>query len=133
MWVRGAFLTIGHIVFYSLFSVGCLQVGSVEENELILTAVLDALHETLLILLRGQVDQSIPDLEISFFSQQKKDASVGGSHIGMAISLTKGSFLVIECLQHFIGSAVSSLMMEYSDPSHRIRLRTPLLLSKAES
>lgn len=31
------------------------QVGSSEENELILTAVLDALHETLLILLRGQV------------------------------------------------------------------------------
>lgn len=31
------------------------QVGSTDENELILTAVLDALHETLLILLRGQV------------------------------------------------------------------------------
>lgn len=31
------------------------QVGPAEENELILTAVLDALHETLLILLRGQV------------------------------------------------------------------------------
>ena len=39
--------------------VGCVhcgwQVGPAEENELILTAVLDALHETLLILLRGQV------------------------------------------------------------------------------
>lgn len=35
------------------------QVGSSDENELILTAVLDALHETLLILLRGQVCNAV--------------------------------------------------------------------------
>ncbi|CAN0483164.1 unnamed protein product, partial [Discosporangium mesarthrocarpum] len=32
-------------------------VGSADENELILTAVLDALYEALTVLLRGQVDR----------------------------------------------------------------------------
>lgn len=49
---------------------GC-QVGPAEENELILTAVLDALHETLLSLLRGQV-KNIPCfleyVSVSFFN-----------------------------------------------------------------
>eukprot|EP00903_Cladosiphon_okamuranus_P005965 g5889.t1 len=44
-------------VFRSGLDVHLYVVGSSDENELILTAVLDALHETLLILLRGQLDR----------------------------------------------------------------------------
>eukprot|EP00904_Undaria_pinnatifida_P005218 jgi/Undpi1/1826/HiC_scaffold_12.g05213.m1 len=44
-------------VFRSGLDVHLYVVGPAEENELILTAVLDALHETLLILLRGQIDR----------------------------------------------------------------------------
>lgn len=44
-------------VFRSGLDVHLYVVGSAEENELILTAVLDALNETLLILLRGQIDR----------------------------------------------------------------------------
>ncbi|CAM9544254.1 unnamed protein product [Ascophyllum nodosum] len=44
-------------VFRGGLDVHLYVVGSAEENELILTAVLDALHETLGILLRGQIDR----------------------------------------------------------------------------
>ncbi|CAM9902183.1 unnamed protein product, partial [Sphacelaria rigidula] len=44
-------------VFRSGVDVHLYVVGSSDENELILTAVLDALHEALVILLRGQLDR----------------------------------------------------------------------------